>query len=544
LARHDRVEVSYLVTTPHALELEYKVTCPGGERTGIIGETWEQYQVRRLAELQRARQQEVQTKASIVSAVVGQADGRAQVSSGPAHAEVQGGVDGQALGQAVGEETSATAQLPAWDTGAQSLKETLVLSGGEAGTCTMSVWPQDQSQDAAGITGTIKVVQIINKARVRREQRAVADEAAILVRADLRASLVASGADPAYREKQRVIAHARQREEEARRKEELRKQREADRLRRRERAALSLATKPQVKVEAVVEISFEEREKARKKAQEKARLQADFEAKSREKARAEASARAEIVARAAVAQRAAEVRVRAALSTRQRLQSYCLGNGADPYYRARQRQARFDRQQAQEREAANQEQIEIARRRDQRLLLEAQVGYDLRTRTSIVATLIARGADPEYRRKRDEADLRAYEGRVREARYATLKASNANARVAAQTTVVSTGNVGTLVVTAKVPRPPVPAAPQTSRPTQPGPNASWIAGFYEWRGSAWVWVPGTWSIPPAQDAIWIPAVEISVGGGVVLQPGSWRNRRGQPVRGSSSRSNAHDHRTR
>jgi hypothetical protein len=171
------------------------------------------------------------------------------------------------------------------------------------------------------------------------------------------------------------------------------------------------------------------------------------------------------------------------------------------------------------------------------------VGYDLHTRTSIVATLIARGADPEYRRKQDEADLRAYEGRVRDAQLATLKASNAAARVDAQTTSAGISTVGSFVVTTQVSRPPVPAAPTSSRPQRPSSNASWIAGFHEWKAGAWVWVPGTWSIPPVQDAIWVPAVEINIGGSVVIQPGSWRNRRGQRVKRSSSRRNSHDHRS-
>lgn len=542
--KHDRVEVSYFVTTPRALQLEYKVTCPGGELTGLIGESWEDYQERRLAELERARQQEVQTKASIVSTVVGQVDGRVQARSGPAHAEVQAGVDGQALGQAVGEETTAKAQLPAWDIGAQSLKETLRVSGGEAGTCSMSVWPADSAQDASGITGTIKVVQVIDKARVRREQRAVADEAAISVRVDLRKQLIASGADPDYHAKQRAIALAKRTEELAIQAEARRKKREADQLRRREAAEVKIVARPLVPQPVVrVEVSLEEKEKARRKAEEKARLRADFVAKSREKARVEARVAAEAAAKVAVTERDAELRVRAALSTRQRLQSYCVGNGADPYYRARQRQANFDRQQANERQVADKEMAEAARRQEERLLLEAQVGYDLHTRTSIVATLIARGADPEYRRKQDEADLRAYEGRVRDAQYASLKASNATGRVEAQTTSGGMSTVGSLVVTTQVARPPVPAAPTSSRPQQPSSNASWIAGFYEWKAGAWVWVPGTWSIPPVQDAIWVPAVEINIGGSVVLQPGSWRNRRGQRVKRSSSRRNAHDHRS-
>jgi hypothetical protein len=233
------------------------------------------------------------------------------------------------------------------------------------------------------------------------------------------------------------------------------------------------------------------------------------------------------------------LRSRAALQTRGRLQSWCIGNGADPYYRARQRQAKFDRLQAEEQARAEAAQVEIARREHERKKFELQLGYDLRTRTALVATLLGNGADPEYRRKRDEADLRAFEVRALDARYAKISAGNTEP---VNVQVEGESRVGTLVVSTQVSRPPVPSAPSIPRPVQPAANATWIAGFYEWRASAWVWVPGLWSVPPAQGAVWVPAVEIELGGNIVLQPGSWRDRSGGRVRRSPTKVNPHDHR--
>jgi hypothetical protein len=53
--------------------------------------------------------------------------------------------------------------------------------------------------------------------------------------------------------------------------------------------------------------------------------------------------------------------------------------------------------------------------------------------------------------------------------------------------------------------PPMPAAPVEVRAPQPGPNYAWIPGHYEWRSSqrTYVWVPGSWVVPPAGQ-VWVP----------------------------------------
>jgi hypothetical protein len=37
----------------------------------------------------------------------------------------------------------------------------------------------------------------------------------------------------------------------------------------------------------------------------------------------------------------------------------------------------------------------------------------------------------------------------------------------------------------------------------PGPGYMWTDGFYDLRGSAWVWVPGPWRRPPHAGVMWV-----------------------------------------
>jgi hypothetical protein len=59
--------------------------------------------------------------------------------------------------------------------------------------------------------------------------------------------------------------------------------------------------------------------------------------------------------------------------------------------------------------------------------------------------------------------------------------------------------------------PPMPAPPAEVRTAQPGSDYVWIPGRYEWRASdrKYVWVPGTWIVPPP---------------GYVFVPGRWETR--------------------
>ena len=56
----------------------------------------------------------------------------------------------------------------------------------------------------------------------------------------------------------------------------------------------------------------------------------------------------------------------------------------------------------------------------------------------------------------------------------------------------------------------------------PGPGFVWVEGYHEWRGGAYVWIPGRWMRPPRPHARWIPPRYRHVRGGWVFVRGRWR----------------------
>src|SRR5262245_28880734 len=66
---HSAQVLRYVVSLPRAVQLHYQITCPSAERQGSMGETFESYRTRRLAELERERQQQANLIGSLVGAV-------------------------------------------------------------------------------------------------------------------------------------------------------------------------------------------------------------------------------------------------------------------------------------------------------------------------------------------------------------------------------------------------------------------------------------------------------------------------------------------
>jgi hypothetical protein len=58
-------------------------------------------------------------------------------------------------------------------------------------------------------------------------------------------------------------------------------------------------------------------------------------------------------------------------------------------------------------------------------------------------------------------------------------------------------------------------------PPPPMPAMIWVAGFWQWNGSAWIWVPGSWQLRPEAGASWRPAEWQTRGRVHVLIPGGW-----------------------
>jgi hypothetical protein len=71
-----------------------------------------------------------------------------------------------------------------------------------------------------------------------------------------------------------------------------------------------------------------------------------------------------------------------------------------------------------------------------------------------------------------------------------------------------------------------PALREETPPTRPAPNAVWTAGFWQWDETTWVWVKGSWQIPPQAAATWRPAEWRVEASGAVFLPGGWSLRVG------------------
>jgi hypothetical protein len=56
----------------------------------------------------------------------------------------------------------------------------------------------------------------------------------------------------------------------------------------------------------------------------------------------------------------------------------------------------------------------------------------------------------------------------------------------------------------------------------PGPGYVWIDGFYDLRGTAWVWMPGYWARPPRPGAAWVRPYWEPHGRGYRFHRGHWR----------------------
>src|SRR6185503_7694060 len=64
-ATADAQVLRYAVSLPRAIKLRYQVACPTAQREGTLGETFEVYRARRLAELERERRQQAAALGSL-----------------------------------------------------------------------------------------------------------------------------------------------------------------------------------------------------------------------------------------------------------------------------------------------------------------------------------------------------------------------------------------------------------------------------------------------------------------------------------------------
>jgi len=74
--------------------------------------------------------------------------------------------------------------------------------------------------------------------------------------------------------------------------------------------------------------------------------------------------------------------------------------------------------------------------------------------------------------------------------------------------------------TTKAPAAPPPLQAETP-PPPPVHAAVWVGGFWQWSGTTWVWIAGSWQLPPSASVTWRPAEWQPRGVVHVLVPGGW-----------------------
>lgn len=69
---------------------------------------------------------------------------------------------------------------------------------------------------------------------------------------------------------------------------------------------------------------------------------------------------------------------------------------------------------------------------------------------------------------------------------------------------------------------PPPAVRIEVVPARPSPRHFWVAGFWSWEADGYVWVTGTWILPPEPAAVWVAPRFESRSGVSVFISGYWK----------------------
>ncbi len=468
---------------PRAQRVEWALACPGVDRSGTTGETFEAYRERRLAELRRRTEADRAALAGITNAVVGTVGARAQVSTpgasvarsrgslGPGTARAEHSPEHPLASVAAsaevapGEVVAAHAiqpisELAPGDVGAGTYTQAIDARLFEAGTCTVTARGIDPVSGTIGVA-RIRDLQAEEQARIaaqraRDEERRVAFERdARSVRVRLGAALVASGADADARAR-RMADKARRDAEEAGRRavEEATRRAEAERVRaeedarraERERIERERRDAEQARLEAerarVAVIRARERAVADANWREAERIRIEAEARAREKAELELRIRMEVTER---------IRIRAR-TVRSAVIAYLVGTcGGDPG-----RRARIATAQQAERDAI----LEIEIERKRKIEIELRIKREREQRARLERERVAR----EFEQRQHGEALS-----VRQQLAAYLMARGARLR------------------------PPRPAPIVEIAGAPPFDGARWEAGAWLWLGGEWTWRKGGWT---------------------------------------------------
>ena len=619
----------YVVSLPRAAQLRYQLACPTAQREGTLGQTFEVYRERRLAELERERRAQAKLIGGLVGAVAPPVQAGAAVSGPGGSATATAEVNPGAAAYAAADQALPPPQLPPGDTGAQVVQATVDLGATPAGKCALTLAAEPAQQDVSGTHVTLELVRIVDL-----EAEARARQAALRVEQDRRAHelrvwligfLQHRGADPYARARARALAEEDQRRraaaaaedqrrraaaaaddqrrrdaaaaedqrrraaaaaEEDRRRLEIAWRKEQDRQRsermeqdRREQQDAALRQKTWAARQAGRSLRLtivarlqrlgadpmlrQRREAERQRVAEQERLQraqqeaqreqqaarereqreqqearereqrAQQEARARQRLEALERERLAVVARqretqaVQEAERRARIEIeaseRSAREWRARQASFnlrlnILGRlarlGADPWHRQRLEEERLvARREAERRVYEERARGELRREMNRRAAIEL--------RLRLAGRLTAMGADPDYRRKRDEQMFRDMDA---EARRQSVAQREASERVRAETQAAFDLRVQAKIQLKQlgaVDRPPCPPPLAETPPAPPFARAIWIPGRHDWNGIAWVWASGHYEEAPAPDAVWVPAAQFAVSGTVVVRPGRW-----------------------
>ena len=68
-----------------------------------------------------------------------------------------------------------------------------------------------------------------------------------------------------------------------------------------------------------------------------------------------------------------------------------------------------------------------------------------------------------------------------------------------------------------------PPAPRVEViPPPPGPDYYWVPGYWNWNGTTWIWIGGSWVIRPWHGAVWVGGNWRRHNPGWVWVRGHWR----------------------
>ena len=424
---------------PRAEVVAWHVECAGATADGHVGETFEAYRTRRIAELRAERDRERRAVAAVVGAVVPAAHAQVTTPNATVDATV---APGQAVAAAAVEDVI---ELPPGDIGAGRATARVHVATTGDGACTLAT-------DDPMIAASFRVTRVRDLDAEARERMMAANTAAASVRVAVRGQLVDLGADPEARAKRlRAEAEARARIEAEQAAERARIEAERARI-----AGEQAAVRARIDAEHAAARARIEAEQAAERArieEERAAVRVRMEA---QQAEARARVEAELRAKAEIEVRRREM----VMEVRGRLEAWLVICGADPGLRARlAAQARAER----EAHARIEIELRLERERREQIALQARLERE--------------------RQEREVRERRARELEERRQRDLGLALAT-RAQLAAY-----------LVTLGARERPPMPAAISESPGAAPFPSARWTAGRWRWSGIEWTWDAGYWSDP-------------------------------------------------